>query len=80
MVHEGEEAGLVARAKRDKAGFDKSSGPVAELAAVKEADRAVKAATKARKSSSASKKGPSHPVRAAKSAARQTAGKAPRRR
>jgi len=81
MVHEGEEAALVARAKRDKAGVEKGAGPVAELAAVKEADRAVKAATKARKNSAAGKKSASpHPVRAAKSAARQSTGKAPRRR
>ncbi len=81
MVHEGEETALLARAKRDKAGIDKTSGPVAELAAVKEADRAVKAATKARKNSAAGKKGSAaHPVRAAKSAARQSTGKATRRR
>jgi len=80
MVHEGEEAALVARAKRDKAGLEKGSGPVAELAAVKEADRAVKAATKARKNTAAGKKSAPHPVRAAKSAARQSAGKATRRR
>jgi ribonuclease R len=80
MVHEGEDSALVARAKRDKAGIDKSAGPVAELAAVKEADRAVKAVTKARKTGAAGKKGDAHPVRAAKSAARQSAGKTPRRR
>lgn len=82
MVHEGDDGALVARAKRDKAGVDKASGSVAELAAVKEADRAVKAATKARKSSAAGKKGAAsaHPVRAAKSAARQSASKSTRRR
>jgi ribonuclease R len=80
MVHEGEEGALVARAKRDKAGVEKGTGPVAELAAVKEADRAVKAATKARKNSTAGKKSAAHPVRAAKSAARQSAGKVTRRR
>ncbi|MBC7955642.1 MAG: ribonuclease R [Cytophagales bacterium] len=81
MVHEGDEGALVARAKRDKAGIDKGSGPVAELAAVKEADRAVKAATKARKTGAAGKKGAAaHPVRAAKSAARQSASKTTRRR
>ena len=43
---------------------------------MKEADRAVKNATKARKAA-----GAGHPVKAAKSAARKTAGgKAPRRR
>jgi ribonuclease R len=81
MVHEGDDGALVARAKRDKAGVDKSAGPVAELAAVKEADRAVKAATKARKTSAAGKKGgAAHPVRAAKSAARQASSKTTRRR
>ncbi|MGY4829358.1 ribonuclease R [Sphaerotilaceae bacterium SBD11-9] len=78
MVHEGEESALSARGKRDKSGGEK--GAVAELAAVKEADRAVKAATKARKSSSPGKKSAAHPVRAAKSAARQGAGKTTRRR
>lgn len=80
MVHEGDENALVTRAKRDKAGVEKSSGPVAELAAVKEADRAVKAATKARKNTVAGKKSAPHPVRAAKSAARQPTSKASRRR
>ncbi len=80
MVHEGEENALLSRAKRDKAGAGEKSA-VTELAAVKEADRAVKAATKAHKGSgSARKKGVAHPVRAAKSAARQGAAKSTRRR
>jgi ribonuclease R len=80
MVHEGEENSLVTRAKRDKAGVAEK-GAVAELAAVKEADRAVKAATKARDGiGAARKKGAAHPVRAAKSAARQGAAKSTRRR
>jgi ribonuclease R len=54
---------------------------VAELAVVKEADRAVKAATKARKTSASGKKGSDvHPVRAVKAAARKTSGKTTRRR
>ena len=78
MVHEGEDGALQARAKRDKAGAGK--GAVAELAAVKEADRAVKAATRARKESVSGKKSGAHPVRAAKSAARKASGKTARRR
>ncbi|WP_413816696.1 ribonuclease R [Piscinibacter gummiphilus] len=78
MVHENEDSALLARAKRDKAGAGK--GAVAELAAVKEADRAVKAATRARKEGSGSKKSGAHPVRAAKSAARKPSGKTARRR
>jgi ribonuclease R len=79
MVHEGgEESALVARARRDKSGGGK--GPVAELAAVKEADRAVKSATKARKASASGKKGGAHPVRAAKSAARKAGSKTAHRR
>ena len=78
MVHEGEEAALLTRARRDKAGVGKSA--VDELASVQEADRAVKASTKARKTGLASKKGAAHPVRAAKSAARKTGGKTTRRR
>ncbi len=78
MVHEGEgNHALLARARRDKAGTTKSA--VEELAQVKEADRAVKAATKARKGSAAGKKA-AHPVRAAKSAARKAGSKTTRRR
>ncbi|WP_404932840.1 ribonuclease R [Piscinibacter sp. HJYY11] len=80
MVHEGEDSALLMRARRDKTGASKAAGAVAELAAVKEADRAVKAATKARKAGSTSKKTGAHPVRAAKSAARKTSGKTARRR
>ncbi|MCR5881967.1 ribonuclease R [Rhizobacter sp. J219] len=78
MVHEGEDNALLARAKRDKSGVGKSA--VAELAAVKEADRAVKAATKARKGSGTGQKVGAHPVRAAKSAARKVGSKTARRR
>jgi ribonuclease R len=70
MVHEGEDAALATRSKREKT-HEKNSSAVAELAAVKEADRAVKAATRSQKNGAA--KSP-HPVRAAKTAARQSAG------
>ncbi len=80
MVNEGEEAALMARARRDKFG-DKATdrhpgvGAVGELAIVTQADRALKAATRAGAGKSA------HPVRAAKSVARKgAAGTATRRR
>jgi ribonuclease R len=79
MVHEGEGDALLARGRRDKSAAGK--GAVAELASIKEADRAVKTATKARKTQSAGKKGAAaHPVRAAKSAVRKTGSKSVRRR
>jgi ribonuclease R len=65
MVREGEDDVGALRARREKPG---ASG--GELAAVKEADRAVKAATKAK-----SRAGTAHPVRAAKSAARKSGGR-----
>ena len=65
MVREGDDDLTSMRTRRDtKAGN--------ELAAVKEADRAIKAATKARARSGGDK---AHPVRAAKSAARKGAGR-----
>lgn len=80
MVRENEDAMMVRR--RDKV-IDKNGSAVAELAAIKETDRAVKAATKARKSAGKGKS--AHPVRAAKAAARpagpaRAAGKSTRRR
>jgi ribonuclease R len=69
MVREGEDEAGVMRARRDKPG---SSG--GELAAVKEADRAAKAATKGKSRGLAG--GKPHPVRAAKSAARKSGGRA----
>jgi ribonuclease R len=82
MVRENEDALMVRRGGKS---IDKNGSAVAELAAVKETDRAVKAATKARKSGSAGKGKSAHPVRAAKAAARPTgaaraAGKTTRRR
>jgi ribonuclease R len=77
MVDEGGEASLIARARRDKFGADKHAGPVAELEAVKQADRALKAEAKRRTGAG---KGV-HPVRAAKSAARKGASaKSPKHR
>jgi ribonuclease R len=67
MVREGEDDAGLMRARRDKPAI--SAG--GELAAVKEADRATKAATKAKARGAAG--GKVHPARAAKSAAR-TAG------
>ncbi len=69
MVREGgDDAGPLLRARRDK-----SATAAGELAAVKETDRAVKAATKKKAHPGA---GAAHPVRAAKSAARKAAGRA----
>jgi len=65
MVREGEDDAGQMRARREK---PTTAG--GELAAVKEADRAVKAGTKAAKA-----RGAAHPVRAAKSAARKSGGR-----
>jgi ribonuclease R len=80
MVRDGDEDAAMIRARRDrligKAAADGSA--VAELEAVKDADRAVKAASKGqgRKGTSQS----AHPVRAAKAAARKPSAKSARRR
>ncbi|MEP7298209.1 MAG: ribonuclease R, partial [Burkholderiales bacterium] len=66
MVREGEDDAVQMRARREK-----PTTPAGELAAVKEADRAAKAATKAK-----ARGGAAHPVRVAKSAARKAAGRA----
>jgi ribonuclease R len=71
MVHEGEGDPMLARGRRDKSG-DKAAAASSELAAIKETDRAVKAATKGKARAAAGKS--AHPVRAAKSAARKAAG------
>ena len=69
MVREGgDDAAPLLRARRDK-----SATAAGELAAVKETDRAVKAATKKKAHPGA---GAAHPVRAATSAARKAAGRA----
>jgi ribonuclease R len=80
LVEDDAEQALLMRARRDKFGDkpDKGAGKpgkgaVAELAAVKSADRTLKASGRAR--------GGAHPVRAAKATARKgAAGKAPKRR
>jgi ribonuclease R len=69
MVHEGEDDMAASRGRRDKAG-EKAAAASAELASIKETDRAVKAAAKGKPRSSAGKG--AHPVRAAKSAARKS--------
>jgi ribonuclease R len=80
LVHEGEEELIAARGRRDKAEKHAATAS-AELAVVKGADRAVKAATKGKPRVGAGKG--AHPVRAAKSAARKggprAAPKSPRR-
>jgi ribonuclease R len=69
MVREGEDDATLLRARRDKA-----SAAAGELAGVKDADRAAKAATKGKSRGGAGKA--AHPVRAAKSAARKAGGRA----
>ena len=74
MVREGEDDASLLRSKRDKANATAAS----ELAHVKETDRAVKAVTKkkAQKARGAGAGGATHPVRAAKAAARKSGGRA----
>jgi ribonuclease R len=64
MVRDGEDEAGPLRAKREK-----SSASSGDLASVKETDRAVKASTKKARSAS------THPVKAAKSAARKSGGR-----
>ena len=73
MVRDGEEDSAMARAKRDRTA-ERNVSAVAELAAVKETDRATKAAAK-RKGFNASG-ARINPVRAAKTAARKGPAKA----
>ncbi len=79
MVRDGEEDAALIRARRDRL-VGKANGAVAELTAVKEADRAVKASTKSRGRNSSGTAKSAHPVRAAKASARKTSAKAVRRR
>ena len=77
MVREGEDEAAPLRSKRDKT----NATAAGELAHVKETDRAVKVVTKkkaqkARGGGAGSAGGATHPVRAAKSAARKSAGRA----
>ncbi len=81
MVRDGEEDAAMVRAKRERTterNGDRHVSAVAELASVKESDRAVKAAGK-RKGYSASG-ARLNPVRAAKTAARKGPAKATKRR
>jgi ribonuclease R len=77
MVREAEEDAVLIRARRDR-----NASAVAELAAVKEGDRAVKAATKrqTRSRSAAGASTGAHPVRAAKASARKASAKGGKRR
>jgi len=77
MVRDGEEDAAMVRAKRERTA-DRNATVVAELASVKEADRAVKAAGK-RKGYGASG-ARLNPVRAAKTATRKGPAKAAKRR
>ena len=77
MVRDGEDEATQIRARRDRNG-DKAATAAGELAQVKDADRAAKAATKG-KARGAAGKG-AHPIRAAKPAARKVTGKPPKRR
>ena len=77
MVRDGEEDAAMVRAKRERT-TDRHASAVAELASVKETNRAVKAAGK-RKGYSASG-ARLNPVRAAKTAARKGPAKAAKRR
>jgi ribonuclease R len=82
MVHDNDEDAALIRARRDRL-VGKSGGAVGELAAIKEADRAVKASAKAKGPKGRQGAGTpksAHPVRAAKAAARKTSAKAERRR
>ena len=76
MVREGEEDATLLRSKRDKA----NATAAGELASVKETDRAVKAVTKKKAQKARGAGGATHPVRAAKSAARKSGGKLSTRR
>jgi ribonuclease R len=77
MVRDGEDDATQLRSRRDKNG-DKAAAAAGELSAVKDADRAAKAATKGKSRAMAGKG--AHPVRAAKSAARKSVGKVSKRR
>ena len=77
MVRDAEDENAPLRSRRDKNG-DKAAAAAGELASVKEADRAAKAATKG-KARPAAGKG-AHSTRAAKPAPRKVSGKPPKRR
>lgn len=73
MVHDNVEDAAMIRARRDRL---VGRSAVEELEAVKETDRAVKAATKGKRNGSSKS---AHPVRAAKSSARKSSPKTARR-
>ena len=77
MVHDSDEDAALIRARRDRL-VGKASSAVAELAAVKDADRVIKAAAKAKSGNGSGKA--AHPVRAVKAVARKASAKAVRRR
>jgi len=82
MVREGEDEALAQRVRRERQG-DKTGAAANDLAAVKAADRAEKAATRAKVRGSASAVAvggagkSAHPVRAVKAAARKGTGRPP---
>jgi len=82
MVREGEDEALAQRVRRERQG-DKTGAAANDLAAVKAADRAEKAATRAKVRGSASAVAAggagksAHPVRAVKAAARKGTGRPP---
>jgi ribonuclease R len=77
MVRDTDEDAALIRARRDRL-VGKAQSAVDELNAVKDADRAVKAASKSKSRNGAGKA--AHPVRAAKASTRNASAKAPRRR
>ena len=77
MVRDGEDDGAPLRSRRDKNG-DKAAAAAGELANVKDADRAAKAATKGKARGGAGKG--AQLARAAKPAPRKVGGKPPKRR
>ncbi|WP_409970488.1 ribonuclease R [Piscinibacter sp.] len=76
MVRDNEEDAALIRARKDR--LKANSTAVAELEAVKETDRAVKASAKGKSRNGAGRT--AHPVRAAKTAARKTSAKTVHRR
>jgi ribonuclease R len=72
LVREGEDLPAAPRSRRERSG-EKAATAAEELAAVKGADRAVRKATKPQSRGGV---GAPHPVRAVKSAARKTGGRA----
>ncbi|HJV60032.1 MAG TPA: ribonuclease R [Albitalea sp.] len=83
MVRDNEEDAALIRARRDRL-VGRPNTAVAELEAVKDADRAVKAAAKGKGRNGSGQAGKAgkgaHPVRAAKATARQASGTSSRRR